>query len=63
MLRILESNQKFLKISNISSIMLMSLTEDILDLAKMEAGIFTLAEDYFPIKTVVREIEYIFELQ
>lgn len=37
-----ESNEKFFKICKISSKILLSLIEDILDLAKIEAGTFSL---------------------
>ena len=41
----------------------MSLIEDILDLAKIEAGTFTLDEKPFAIKTLLEEIYYIFSFQ
>ena len=40
-----------------------SLTEDILDFAKIEAGMFTLNEKPFEIGALVTEIEFIFENQ
>ena len=58
-----ESNEKFFKICKISSSSLMWLVEDILDLAKIEAGTFSLDEKNFPIINLVKEIEYIFEFQ
>ena len=58
-----ESNEKFFKICKISSSNLMWLVEDILDLAKIEAGTFSLDEKNFPIINLVKEIEYIFEFQ
>lgn len=56
-------NQKYLKISKISSKLLLGLTEDILDLAKMEAGIFKLNENLFSISDLIEDIEYTFEMQ
>ena len=47
----------------ISTASLMSLVEDILDLAKLEAGKFTLNEQSFEIETLIQEIEYIFGFQ
>ena len=61
--RIDESNEKFFRICKISSTILMSLIEDILDLAKIEAGTFSLDEKPFLIKTLVEEIDYIFSFQ
>ena len=61
--KIWETTQKYLRIGNISSTLLLNLTEDILDLAKMEAGIFRLNEEPFLIGSLLEEIEYIFELQ
>ena len=58
-----DSNKKFLKICSISSKLLLSLTEDILDMAKMEAGMFSLSEAQFAIASLVTEIKYIFEMQ
>lgn len=42
---------------------MLSLTEDILDLAKMQSGTFTLNEELFTIGSLVSEIEYIFDFQ
>ena len=61
--RVDESNEKFFRICKISSTILMSLIEDILDLAKIEAGTFSLDEKPFLIKTLVEEIDYIFSFQ
>ena len=55
-----ESNEKFFKIWKISSSSLMWLVEDILDLAKIEAGTFSLNEQPFTVSSLVKEIEYIF---
>lgn len=62
-LKLKESIEKFIKISRVSSLTLLSLTEDILDLAKMEAGIFKLNEQPFPIKSLVEDINYVFSMQ
>jgi signal transduction histidine kinase len=43
----MEQNKKFIKIGKISSKLLLNLTEDILDLAKIEAGKFSLNEEQF----------------
>ena len=58
-----ESNEKFFKICKISTTSLMSLVEDILDLAKIEAGTFKLNEEPFEIETLANDIKYIFEFQ
>lgn len=42
---------------------MLNLTEDILDLAKMQAGTFSLNEEVFSIKTLADDIEYIFGFQ
>ena len=56
-------NQKYLKIGKISAKLLLNLTEDILDLAKMEAGMFRLNENLFLISDLVEDINYIFTIQ
>lgn len=61
--RMEESNDKFFKICKISSKILLSLVEDILDLAKIEAGTFSLFIKPFQVKTLVEEIESIFSFQ
>ena len=58
-----ESNDKFFKIWKISTTNLMWLVEDILDLAKIEAGTFSLNEQSFWIGSLIKEIQYIFEFQ
>ena len=57
------SNNKFFKICKISSTNMLSLVEDILDLAKIEAGTFKLNEQPFDVHTLIEEIKYIFEFQ
>ena len=57
------TSEKYLKIGKISAKLLLGLTEDILDLAKMEAGMFTLNEADFCIRDMMDEITYIFEDQ
>ena len=59
----IETNERFFKIWKISTTGLMCLVEDILDLAKLEAGTFLLNEHLFKISTLLSEIEYIFEFQ
>ena len=61
--KMVDLNRKFLRICDISSKLLLSLTEDILDMAKMEAGIFSLNEAVFMVGSLVTEIKYIFEVQ
>ena len=58
-----ESNEKFFKICRISTTSLLCLVEDILDLAKIEAGTFSLNYQPFKLDTLIKEIEYIFEFQ
>ena len=62
-IKIADMNKKFIKIWDISSKSLLSLTEDILDMAKMEAGIFSLNEAPFVVGTLITEIKYIFDIQ
>ena len=56
-------NVKFFRICKISKTSLMSLVEDILDLAKIEAGTFSLNEQPFSVRSLVQDIEYVFEFQ
>lgn len=55
--------EKYLKIGKISSAILLSLTEDFLDMAKMEAGTFSTNEQWFNLPDVLDEIDYIFRMQ
>ena len=54
---------KFIKIGEVSSKLLLILVEDILDSAKVSEGKFKTNIDEFNIVDVVKEIEYIFEFQ
>jgi two-component system, sensor histidine kinase len=54
---------KFIKIGNISSKLLIHLVEDILDLGKFESGTFTLNASEFAVSDIVNDINYIFENQ
>ena len=58
-----EINEKLFKICKISTTNLLSLVEDILDLAKIQAGTFKLNNQMFLIDTLAAEIGYIFEFQ
>ena len=58
-----ESDEKFYTICKISTASLMSLVEDILDLAKLEAGTFSLNEQPFMVRTLLQDIENIFLFQ
>ena len=57
------STKKYIKIGKVSAKLLLGLTEDILDLAKMEAGMFTLNINDFVINDIIEDITYIFEDQ
>jgi signal transduction histidine kinase len=48
------------KIAAISSNLLLNLTEDILDFAKIEAGIFTLNPSVFKLEGLLNDIKFIF---
>jgi signal transduction histidine kinase len=54
---------KFLKMGNNSSILLLALIEDILDLSRIEAGTFTLSVSSFMINEVIESTCEIFEYQ
>ena len=62
-LRQKEINENLFKICKISTTSLLSLVEDILDLAKIQAGTFKLNNQMFLIDTLAAEIGYIFEFQ
>jgi signal transduction histidine kinase len=55
--------ERNIRIASVSSRILQSLTEDILDFAKIEAGIFSLNESPFVIQNLIDDIKYIFEYQ
>ena len=46
-----------------SSVMLLSLIEDILDLSKIEGGIFTVTKTAFRVDSLIDEVKEIFEYQ
>ena len=60
---IMQSSAKFIKIGQVSSKILLNLTEDILDFAKMEAGIFSLTETPFVVGEVLEAVQFVFEMQ
>jgi signal transduction histidine kinase len=51
------------EIESVSSNLLLNLTEDILDFAKIEAGIFTLNPSKFFIQTFIGDIRFMFDDQ
>jgi signal transduction histidine kinase len=55
--------KKFIKIGQNSSILLLNLIEDILDLSKIEAGTFIVNKSYFNIYEMIEEVKDIFEFQ
>ncbi|CAI2382787.1 unnamed protein product [Moneuplotes crassus] len=64
--RLQESDEmfnKFHKIASISSTTLLSLVEDILDLAKIKSGTFSLNINSFRLRELMNEIDYIFGFQ
>ncbi|CAI2386569.1 unnamed protein product [Moneuplotes crassus] len=54
---------KFIKIGKSSSLLLLTLIEDVLNLSKMEAGTFKLTKSVFSVKALLDEIFDIFEMQ
>jgi signal transduction histidine kinase len=58
-----ESVNKSLNIAAVSAKILLNLVEDILDFAKIEAGMFSLNEKRFSIQELIDDIKYIFEAQ
>ena len=61
--RTLNCSSKLLKTWNISSWMMTKLTDDILELSKIKAGVFQLNEKSFKIGSIIRDITYFFENQ
>jgi K+-sensing histidine kinase KdpD len=61
--KMLDLIDKHTRIATVSSNLLLNLTEDILDFAKIEAGIFTLNSKIFIIIELINEIMFIFEHQ
>ena len=61
--RVEEINDKLFRTWKVSTTSLMWLVEDILDLAKIEAGTFKLNEQLFNIKSLVQDIQFVFEFQ
>jgi signal transduction histidine kinase len=54
---------KFIKMGRVSAKLLLGLIEDILDLAKFDAGTFKLNNKSFKVHQLVEEIDYIFANQ
>ncbi|CAI2382678.1 unnamed protein product [Moneuplotes crassus] len=55
--------QKFVKIGKSSSMLLLTLIEDVLNLSKMEAGTFMVSKELFSIREVLEEVYDIFSMQ
>lgn len=55
--------EKFSKIGHNSSILLLSLVEDILNLSKMEAGTFNIVKTDFKLDVLIDEVYNIFDIQ
>ena len=55
--------EKFLKISDVSSKLLLILIEDILDLAKFTSQTFSLNVSKFTLMELINEIKYMYEFQ
>jgi signal transduction histidine kinase len=62
-IRPMQMIEKNIRMASVSSKILQSLTEDILDFAKIEAGIFSLNQHPFVIQNLIDDITYIFEYQ
>lgn len=58
-----EQIRKFIKMGSNSSILLLSLVEDILNLSKIEGGVFTINCANFKLKEVLDEVYDIFHFQ
>lgn len=58
-----ESSAKYFKTCQISSKMMLKLTDDILDLSKINNGVFELNEGQFELRELIEEITYVFESQ
>jgi len=63
LMRQMDSSKKYFKIGKVSSTLMLNLTEDILDLAKMQAKSFSLNNEAFSVRTLAEEIEYLFSFQ
>ena len=59
----LDRINKFVKMGHNSSILLMALIEDILDLSKMEAGTFSMLMSDFKVDQLITEVADVFEIQ
>ncbi|CAI2386924.1 unnamed protein product [Moneuplotes crassus] len=58
-----ETLMKFIKIGKSSSLLLLTLIEDVLNLSKMEAGTFTINKEIFKVPEILDEIYDIFSMQ
>ncbi|CAI2382260.1 unnamed protein product [Moneuplotes crassus] len=58
-----EMIDKFIKIGKNSSLLLLTLIEDILNLSKIEAGTFMISKEVFKISDILNEIYNIFSMQ
>ena len=55
--------ERFIKIGEISSLLLLNLIEDILDLAKFRAKMFKLVMTEFKLSSLLTEIDFLFGFQ
>mmetsp|Transcript_31519 Transcript_31519/g.27907 ORF Transcript_31519/g.27907 Transcript_31519/m.27907 type:complete len:360 (+) Transcript_31519:733-1812(+) len=62
-INIIQKFEKFYRIGDVSVNILQNLVEDILDLAKIEAGTFKLNIENFHLKKLIDDIDYIFGFQ